>query len=351
MQSGKSSPMSKIGIKSFELDNIQTFDNSGYGRKTDIWSLGVTLVEMAIGKAPFRNSAAAIYSVCVSKEYPSFPNDMSNDATSFLNRYLNVLYIPQLFYRIVTMAISIHHRCLVADSHSRASSQDLLEHPFLKNRVTSPNYNQIDRSNSVIYSSTSVCTLPPLISKTAALPPRSRGSFDAKATDKSLILNEDDSKEFERNEKSITHKSSFRRNSFASASSKSMIDEDLFFTTIGDSHKGSGEKNQPSNQYSSKSTNDLYLESVPSYYEQHSGDRRRNSKSRPLAHTDLFLPEISATFQGNHSDEGSINTQTGVLTGRSLASNMLSFEGDSDKRTDVSSTSRTKSFRDQSSRR
>lgn len=39
----------------------------GYGRKTDIWSLGISLVEMSLGKLPFRNGASAIFRVCVSK--------------------------------------------------------------------------------------------------------------------------------------------------------------------------------------------------------------------------------------------------------------------------------------------
>ena len=59
----------------------------GYGRKADVWSLGVTLSEMSTGRSPYRTAAAAIYSVCVSKKYPSFPDEMSADAHSFLSRY------------------------------------------------------------------------------------------------------------------------------------------------------------------------------------------------------------------------------------------------------------------------
>ncbi len=59
----------------------------GYGRKTDIWSIGITLCEMATARSPFKNAASAIYSVCVSKEYPRLPSHMSDDACNFLDRY------------------------------------------------------------------------------------------------------------------------------------------------------------------------------------------------------------------------------------------------------------------------
>lgn len=60
----------------------------GYGRKADIWSVGITLVEMATAKLPFRNAAAAIYTICVSKEYPTLPSNMSIESHHFLSRFL-----------------------------------------------------------------------------------------------------------------------------------------------------------------------------------------------------------------------------------------------------------------------
>ena len=86
-------------LKNIHSANIQSNQNnpklsksskststSTYGRKTDIWSLGITLIEMALGKSPFRSTAAAIYSICILKEYPKFPNNFQNNAKDFLSK-------------------------------------------------------------------------------------------------------------------------------------------------------------------------------------------------------------------------------------------------------------------------
>ena len=82
-----------------------------YGRKADIWSLGMTLCELANGSPPFKTAAAAIFAVCVSKKWPSFPEIFSDVAHSFLAR------------------------CLVYEPKRRADCQELQEHPFMKPKV------------------------------------------------------------------------------------------------------------------------------------------------------------------------------------------------------------------------
>jgi serine/threonine protein kinase len=88
----------------------------GYGKATDIWSFGISLVEMATAKPPFVSAAAAIYAVCVRKEYPKFPSTMSNEANDFLSK------------------------CLVEDPKFRATTSELLNHPFLAISVSLISY-------------------------------------------------------------------------------------------------------------------------------------------------------------------------------------------------------------------
>ena len=103
-----------------------------YGRKSDIWSLGVTMVEMTTGKAPFRTAAAAIYSICVSKELPTLPQHMSQDSHVFLSR------------------------CIVENSKLRASCQELSQMDFLCKVLTSEQNMSLTRSSHYMSSSISL---------------------------------------------------------------------------------------------------------------------------------------------------------------------------------------------------
>lgn len=100
--------------------------NKGYGRKSDIWSLGITLCEMSTGKPPFRTAAAAVYNVFVTKQYPKFSVEMSENAHNFLGR------------------------CLVPDPNLRGNCNELLAHAFLEPQVcTTPLKAPLVRSHTL----------------------------------------------------------------------------------------------------------------------------------------------------------------------------------------------------------
>ena len=84
----------------------------GYDCVADIWSLGITALEMAEGKAPYGDihPMRAIFMI-PSKPPPSFnqPDKWSPQFTDFVTR------------------------CLVKNPEERATAKELLEHEFLKN--------------------------------------------------------------------------------------------------------------------------------------------------------------------------------------------------------------------------
>lgn len=100
-------PDIKYNMNNNIIDNKDFKERRRYGKKTDIWSLGITLVELSTGKPPFRNAAGAIYSVLVTKSYPKFPIKLSDDAHTFLEK------------------------CLEPNPKFRADCNELKQHPFL----------------------------------------------------------------------------------------------------------------------------------------------------------------------------------------------------------------------------
>ncbi len=84
-----------------------------YGRQSDIWSFGCTILEMASGKKPwdglnFDNPVEAIMRIGLENMIPTIPNNVGEDLRSFIVA------------------------CLERDVEKRPSAFELLQHEFLK---------------------------------------------------------------------------------------------------------------------------------------------------------------------------------------------------------------------------
>ncbi|XP_065269828.1 mitogen-activated protein kinase kinase kinase 19 [Emys orbicularis] len=91
----------------------EVINESGYGRKSDIWSIGCTVFEMAMGKPPLASMdrlAAMFYIGAHRGLMPSLPDHFSGKAADFV------------------------HVCLTRNQHERPSALQLLQHPFMKGR-------------------------------------------------------------------------------------------------------------------------------------------------------------------------------------------------------------------------
>lgn len=77
------------GCQLFTFGNptSQVINDTGYGRKSDIWSVGCTVFEMATGKPPLAHMdkmAALFYIGAERGEMPSLPGKFSNEAKNFV---------------------------------------------------------------------------------------------------------------------------------------------------------------------------------------------------------------------------------------------------------------------------
>uniref|UniRef100_A0A8C5TMW1 Protein kinase domain-containing protein n=1 Tax=Malurus cyaneus samueli TaxID=2593467 RepID=A0A8C5TMW1_9PASS len=91
----------------------EVINESGYGRKSDIWSVGCTVFEMATGKPPLAamDRVAAMFYIGAHRGLmPSLPDRFSSAAVEFV------------------------HACLTRNQHERPSALQLLDHPFVKGR-------------------------------------------------------------------------------------------------------------------------------------------------------------------------------------------------------------------------
>ncbi|KAM4608652.1 mitogen-activated protein kinase kinase kinase 19 [Polymixia lowei] len=91
----------------------EVINETGYGRKSDIWSVGCTVFEMATGKPPLAHMdkmAALFYIGAQRGLMPSLPDGFSHNARDFVQI------------------------CLTSDQKVRPSADQLLKHPFIPNK-------------------------------------------------------------------------------------------------------------------------------------------------------------------------------------------------------------------------
>ncbi|AQK52339.1 NPK1-related protein kinase 2 [Zea mays] len=83
---------------------------SGHNCSADIWSVGCTVIEMAIGKPPWSHEyqeVSLLYYVGTTKSHPPIPEHLSTEAKDFLLK------------------------CLQKEPEMRSVASDLLQHPFV----------------------------------------------------------------------------------------------------------------------------------------------------------------------------------------------------------------------------
>jgi len=88
----------------------------GYGRRSDVWSLGGTVVEMMTGKPPwgcYDNQMTVMYRIASPDEPPPIPSDVDSTIEDFLLQ------------------------CFVRDTTQRATARILADHPFIRDMVKS----------------------------------------------------------------------------------------------------------------------------------------------------------------------------------------------------------------------
>lgn len=84
---------------------------SDYNNKTDIWSLGITIIEMAEGEPPYSNLKTNMAMYKISREPPQGMTD------------------PTLWSKELNSFVSC---CLTIDPQKRPTAKDLLSHPFIE---------------------------------------------------------------------------------------------------------------------------------------------------------------------------------------------------------------------------
>ena len=83
-----------------------------YGWASDVWAIGITVLEMVSGKSLFSSGWPSVIKLVVDKRSPGIPEHLSEPAKDFLSK------------------------CLAYDPADRWTAEQLLQHPFLQNIVS-----------------------------------------------------------------------------------------------------------------------------------------------------------------------------------------------------------------------
>lgn len=104
--------MTKVGTPLYMAPELIT--SQGYGRKSDVWSLGCALVEMATGRVPWEDLAR------------------DNDIFMLMHKIASSDKIPDLPKNYSDHAIAFMKLCFSRDPKTRPDVATLLQHPWLK---------------------------------------------------------------------------------------------------------------------------------------------------------------------------------------------------------------------------
>ncbi|KAL5007408.1 hypothetical protein ScPMuIL_016214 [Solemya velum] len=93
----------------------EVVNETGHGKKSDIWSIGCSIFEMATRKPPWAdmNPMAAIFAIGSNRPIPQLPDKYSQDARDFVSA------------------------CLIRDQNLRPSATELLQHWFITKKKVS----------------------------------------------------------------------------------------------------------------------------------------------------------------------------------------------------------------------
>lgn len=111
----------------------ELFKQSHCGRQADIWSLGITIIEMATGHPLFfsnDNVVSVMWKIAQLKTTPRLPESITGDLKDFVTK------------------------CLQVDPHDRPTAQRLSKYQFITGNLNRSSYKPSSSIRTVIYNST-----------------------------------------------------------------------------------------------------------------------------------------------------------------------------------------------------